>query len=742
LSVFKRFGPGDQIDNVLVLEPLWTVASGTGGWKGSPEGSASVSLYGGYNRKPAGVVREYRFQRTIQGTDSFGQLVRSEPITASINYVWATDEDLNLSQRSSTRWGHEHWKTVMRLYDYYSRRDPDYVTSSYNHYCLYFNSGSTNIVSVFDRTATGYRALPTGSFTMEAWFKPFTSGTQGIELTVFGRARSYRMYLSGSTGKLNFDIHSGSAAVHTSVTSSIAVTPLQWHHAAVSFDHTTLTGALYLDLQQVASFTYPSPIPSPNSYTGSLHIGASYGGAIVSQRENYGTHSGQARTAFHGFIGNVRVWGSSRSWSQISASHNVRLTGSGLAAPLLCDLHLSEGPLAYASPPTDVSGLITSYASGGLVGSGVLDHAAAYQAKSPDYGVLYKFSDRFGPVWHPNDNTRFYVPKEFALAQVSGTNWSPSGSRPVERLRILSIPAGFTGRQITRGSVRVTDNTYSAVTHGLQRTLIDDGRGGLYLSGSAALEPRPRKARGTYSIAAAHTSSIVFESTAVGPQANGHGVTQVNFGPAGGTSYSIDESDPFNVTIQIPVAEDGFTPWGTLWGLYTFMASSSVYFRPVSIQGNVNDIVASPFFTLGGGTFGSTGSYNSVGWNKVGNVFYDEGLIVIKDPALLDFAHPTDHVSEDEEDLLQLEFRGNSRIPVKTLMCRIDRGDYNASLNPTFYRTEEDGDRVRRHQTGSLYITTVGIYNSSRELVGVARLAEPLRVRPRDRMNVKLRLDF
>jgi hypothetical protein len=522
----------------------------------------------------------------------------------------------------------------MRLYDYYSRRDPDYVTSSYNHYCLYFNSGSSNIVTVFDRYSSNperFRALPTGSFTMEAWFKPFTTGTSGVELTIFGRARSYRMYLDGSTGKLNFDIHSGTNAVHTTVTSSIAVTPLQWHHAAISFDHTTLTGAMYLDLQQVASFTYPSPIPNPNNYTGSLHIGAAYGGAVSQQfshyYENVALHAaGQAGSVFHGFIGNVRIWGANRSWAQISASHNVRLTGSGLAAPLLCDIQLSEGPLVYASPSGDVSGFIVSYASGGLVGSGVLDHAAAYQAKSPDYGVLYKFSDRIGPVWHPNDNARFYVPKEFIPTKISGTNWSSSGSLPVERLRILSIPAGFTGRQITKGSVRVTDNTYSASTHGLRRTLIDDGRGGLYLSGSAAL--------------------------------------------------------------------------------------------------------------------GSTDSHGSVGWNKVGNVFYNEGLIVIKDPALLDFAHPTEHASDDENNLLQLEFRGNNRIYVKTLMCRIDRGDYNASLNPTFYRTEEDGNRVRRYQTGSLYITTVGIYNSSRELVGVARLAEPLRGRPRDRMNIKLRLDF
>jgi hypothetical protein len=132
----------------------------------------------------------------------------------------------------------------------------------------------------------------------------------------------------------------------------------------------------------------------------------------------------------------------------------------------------------------------------------------------------------------------------------------------------------------------------------------------------------------------------------------------------------------------------------------------------------------------------------SLEWNKVGNVFYDEGLITIRDPSILDFAASWPGVSDHPTDLLQLSFRNESRIPVKTLMCRIDRGDLNASLNQTFWTEEEDDARIRNHESGSLYVSTVGIYNSDRELVGVARLAEPLRIRPRDRMNVKLRMDF
>jgi hypothetical protein len=432
------------------------------------------------------------------------------------------------------------------------------------------------------------------------------------------------------------------------VTGSTSVTEGEWHHAAVTFDGAAEIN-LYLDLQHEGTIAGPffPPIPagaafaSPTSYTGSFHIGAEWGGTVTGTREDPSVIAcGLSGTVFHGFVGEVRMWGGQKTWTQISSSHNVRITGSALAAPMLAQFRLSEGPLAKCVPSSDPSGLQAVWSPPTVAqGSGTLNWASAYQGRAPDVAFLYSFNSRPGPTWHPNDNDGFYVPKQFALSSMSGTNWGPSGSASVERLRIISVPAGMYGRQIVPGSVSITDRAFSAKSYRLVRTLLDDGRGGLFLSGSARS------------------------------------------------------------------------------GSYAF---------------GVQDVSLTP----------SEPQYRGVEWNKVGNVFYDEGLIVIKDPALLDFGSPTDYVSAHPSDLLQVSFRGSSRVPVKTLMCRIDRGDLNASLNQSFYRTEEDGDRVRRHPSGSIYVTTVGIYNSDRELVGVARLAEPLRVRPRDRMNVKLRMDF
>jgi hypothetical protein len=191
---------------------------------------------------------------------------------------------------------------------------------------------------------------------------------------------------------------------------------------------------------------------------------------------------------------------------------------------------------------------------------------------------------------------------------------------------VVDVPSAFYGRQIVPGSVRMTCRAFE--DFGLVRTLVDDGRGGLYVSGSAC-------------------------------------------------SSSLEDRE----------------------------------------------------------------EYAGVGWNKVGNVFYGEGLVVVRDPSLLDFGR-TDGAFVDPTSTFSLSFRGDSRIPVKTLMCRIDHGEFNCTSNPTFFVTGSAGERLRRHVSGSIHATTVGIYNSDRELVAVARLVDPVRIRARDRLNIKLRLDF
>ena len=1130
MPAFKRFGPGDQVDNVLILEPQYDLVSGSAGWRGSPNGSASLSLYGGMRRSPADVLTDIRYQSTYPNVNQTGQPTRGLPLTASINVVWMTNETLNFTQVNSQRWGEEHWDTVQRLYQDYYAVDPDYVTASYDNYAVYFQKDSTNVIALtggfdgnfypsssaqmnvavgwgnfgfgwlmdettgsltasftptgaplplqFDtglgggaaygnpgplipgtdlcvgfplnaRTSRfdggqnfnvapgsdlllayvgrfkakptnygnilgridsaaingwalagtdgtvysffgaqnvteyggsigneylvgewhvgiaaidrsngnvkfGVRGLNTGrtfvspdsfapnlpftgssnfyygntawvaanetfelaalymntgssvatgvlpnltqalanfsnylggyspasltsSFTLESWIKPFHGSRDRRAFTIQSRNNVLWFGMTGSAGQLAFSASNG-----TYVTASIAPLIACWNHVAVTYDATTYSGTLYLNMTNVGAFTM-TPLTASNRTT--LHsIGnVIAGGGTLS--EGVGA-TGTLGMSFHGLIGESRVWDKARTYTQLSATFNSRITGSGLAVPQM-SLPFNDGPLSrvYTFP----------------MGSGALDHARYYQGQPYQFARFWGFDDRIGPMWQPNDNTRFYVPKQMAPSFVPGNSTIESASLSrgddLARMVAIDIPQAFYGRQIVPGTVLITDRAYSSASYGLVRNIVDDGRGNLYVSGSLTSGSQTPMRVGFPRTQTDANSAIGYgnwsfgyllddlgQSTPVAPtwgaaslSTSGPGPLVNQQGPFGEGNRSmrigdiVDDGPLSTRFLTSPTAAtfdigsgDFAVAWvarlGNLNGAYngstivdftrmfcksTFAAGSGTYQigyygqhygvdgirwegndNPgqswsadtgaggavpnewhvgialldrsrnkarvgtkslltgrefisnevdISALGAVNtsaDFFVGSFangnfdcagFMIASGSGSATGmsanistalenfaSYvmtprtfdsGSVGWNKVGNVFYGEGLITIKDPSLLDIGR-TDGWSANPTDTLQLSFRGQSRIPVKTLMCRIDRGEFNATSNPTFLKVDDDGSWERRHASGSVRVTTVGLYNKDRELVGVARLADPVRIRPRDRINIKLRMDF
>jgi hypothetical protein len=76
-------------------------------------------------------------------------------------------------------------------------------------------------------------------------------------------------------------------------------------------------------------------------------------------------------------------------------------------------------------------------------------------------------------------------------------------------------------------------------------------------------------------------------------------------------------------------------------------------------------------------------------------------------------------------------------------------GDSNSSNNPTFHVLDDRGtedpadDRlIPVRDDGTTYVTAIGIYNEDRKLVAVAKLAQPIRKREKDKNTVRLRIDF
>lgn len=91
-------------------------------------------------------------------------------------------------------------------------------------------------------------------------------------------------------------------------------------------------------------------------------------------------------------------------------------------------------------------------------------------------------------------------------------------------------------------------------------------------------------------------------------------------------------------------------------------------------------------------------------------------------------------------------FQNITNINSTLLFCRATADEFNYSSNPTF--RNEDGEIVVIDQGATnpqrtfTFVTTVGLYNSNNELLGVAKLSRPVEKNDEKDLTVRVRLDF
>jgi len=124
-------------------------------------------------------------------------------------------------------------------------------------------------------------------------------------------------------------------------------------------------------------------------------------------------------------------------------------------------------------------------------------------------------------------------------------------------------------------------------------------------------------------------------------------------------------------------------------------------------------------------------------------VLYNEGLVVFNHPDPR--WHSRMAYGENIEPHNKFQFRSVNPIKSMVFLCRMAPGEVNASNNPTYYITDETGKRWAhdwaKTNESITYITSIGLYNEDRQLVGVAKIAQPIRKRERDAIDIRLRLD-
>lgn len=119
----------------------------------------------------------------------------------------------------------------------------------------------------------------------------------------------------------------------------------------------------------------------------------------------------------------------------------------------------------------------------------------------------------------------------------------------------------------------------------------------------------------------------------------------------------------------------------------------------------------------------------------VGNVFYRKGNIVLS---------PLNNKYKNIFSTdFNLEFKGTHRIYEYEVLCKIRKGDFNLSTNPTSLQSPKS-DLILNDMTGSLlnpYATTIGMYNDKGDMIAVAKLGQPIQMREDVDINILVRWD-
>ena len=121
--------------------------------------------------------------------------------------------------------------------------------------------------------------------------------------------------------------------------------------------------------------------------------------------------------------------------------------------------------------------------------------------------------------------------------------------------------------------------------------------------------------------------------------------------------------------------------------------------------------------------------------NHVGNIFTKQGVAVVSSANYL------------YNDILQLpysaSYRSTKTIYEMGVTVEVGSGDFNTSLNHSL--TTDDDETYQPFVTASAfapYITTIGLYDDSGQLLAIGKLAQPIRKRSDVDMNFLVRLDL
>jgi len=121
-------------------------------------------------------------------------------------------------------------------------------------------------------------------------------------------------------------------------------------------------------------------------------------------------------------------------------------------------------------------------------------------------------------------------------------------------------------------------------------------------------------------------------------------------------------------------------------------------------------------------------------WNSVGNIFYDEGIVLIKSPHLYFFG----------KEAYNMSFRGEQKLFTSKYEILAPRGFLNSSSNPSYIATENSisASLDLNDKEKFVYISGINFHDENLNVVAKASLAQPIMKREGERILFKITFDF
>lgn len=118
-------------------------------------------------------------------------------------------------------------------------------------------------------------------------------------------------------------------------------------------------------------------------------------------------------------------------------------------------------------------------------------------------------------------------------------------------------------------------------------------------------------------------------------------------------------------------------------------------------------------------------------WNNVGDILYDEGMVIIKSPHLFYYC----------KDSIDMTFKGEQNIHTLILNVPVEKQQFNSSSNFTF-KSLPPSNNVNDTDLESFYVTAINIHDDNFNIIMKAHFAQPILKTEDDEFVIRLKQDF